>query len=403
MKQILYIFIFIFICIFNIYLSLVLQAQNLTSKNLSTNRAVTLNYWQQINDFFAFNEKLPSYCKTKSIINKHTIICPAWIKILINKKQLLSWQQEQKQHGFIDLYLPKIGIMHEKVKIAKIKKVTPQALINKNQHLVIAIYMRYAHALKYKIKDTNTGVIVEITATPEHKFYETTYKKFIAISKLGPDNTLLSASNHYLKIICNNNRQNNCGTVALNSLQKTYNIEVKKAHNYFVDNIKILVHNGCYDHYYRCRSCKDIHRKIDMFSDECPVTANKKHNIRIHYQCEFCGMTDRIRKQVTKHKAAVHEKKSTLLVCDVCDANFETPRLLAYHEAMHKKNDNSLFCGDCDRMISLKDKLDDDHMHSLPEQHRSSIEQSFFRERSRSPISGLVNNQHLLELPNYDK
>ena len=36
----------------------------------------------------------------------------------------------------------------------------------------------------------------------------------------------------------------------LNSLQKVYNIEVEKAHNYFVGNTKALVHNGCYEHFY---------------------------------------------------------------------------------------------------------------------------------------------------------
>ena len=116
--------------------------------------------------------------------------------------------------------------MHEKAKIAKIKKVIHKTPTNKNQHLVTAVYMRYANVLKYKIKDIDTGKTEEITATPEHKFYETTYKKFMPISKLGSVlitntaplnslqkyNTITNASNHHLKIICTNNRQNNCGT-----------------------------------------------------------------------------------------------------------------------------------------------------------------------------------------------
>ena len=144
MKQILYTFIFAF----NIYLSLLLQAQNLAYKSKSKNLSVTLNYWQQINGFFAYNEKLPEDCKIKNTNNKRIIICPAWVKILINKKQLLHWQQQQKKTGFINLYLPKIGIMHEQVKITKIKKVAHKSPTNKNQHLVTTVYIRYAHVLK---------------------------------------------------------------------------------------------------------------------------------------------------------------------------------------------------------------------------------------------------------------
>ena len=133
----------------------------------------------------------------------------------------------------------------KKPQLLKLKMLHHQAPTNKNQHLVTAVYMRYANVLKYKIKDIDTGKTEEITATPEHKFYETTYKKFIPISKLRSSNTITNASNHHLKIICTNNRQNNCGTAPLNSLQKVYNMEVEKAHNYFVGNIKALVHNGC--------------------------------------------------------------------------------------------------------------------------------------------------------------
>ena len=235
---------------------------------------VTLNYWQQINGFFGFNEKLPDDCKIKIKIkitnNKRTIFCPAWIKILINKKQLLSWQQQQKKNGFINLYLPKIGILHEKAKITKIKKITHKAPTNKNQHLVTVVYMRYARVLKYKIKDIDTGKTGEITTTPEHKFYETTYKKFMAISKLGSDNTIANASSHHLKIICTN-RQNNCDTTPLISLQKVYNIQVDKVHNYFVGNMKALVHNGC-DEYYKCLTCSEIHARKNLFNNRCVST-----------------------------------------------------------------------------------------------------------------------------------
>ena len=161
-------------------INLFINGNNLSHISVAQYSTVTLNYWQQINVFLAYNEKLPNECKIKNTINKRIIICPAWVKILINQKQLLNWQQEQNKNGFINLYLTKIGIMHEKAKINKITKVTQQVATNKNQHLITAVYMRYAHALRYKIKDINTGTIDEITTTPEHKFYETTYKKFIA-------------------------------------------------------------------------------------------------------------------------------------------------------------------------------------------------------------------------------
>ena len=81
MKQLIYVIIFGF----NLYLSFLLQAQNLPYKSLPKNLEVTLNYWQQITGFFTYNEKLPNDCNIKSTIDKRVLICPAWVKILIKK------------------------------------------------------------------------------------------------------------------------------------------------------------------------------------------------------------------------------------------------------------------------------------------------------------------------------
>ena len=396
MKQILCIFIFAF----NIYLTLSLQAQDLTSKNISKNLAVTLSYWQQINGFFAYNETLPSDCKIKSTLNKSIIICPAWVKILINQKQLLNWQQEQNTNSFINLYLPKIGIMHEKAKIAKITKVTQQVATNKNQHLITAVYMRYAHALRYKIKDINTGTIDEITATPEHKFYETTYNKFIAINKLGSSNSITNASNHHFKIICTNNRHHYCGTTPLNSLQKVYNMRVEKAHNYFVDNMKILVHNGCYDEYFKCRLCDESHVERNYFSKECHQTADRKHDFKKLYQCEFCGRAHAQKKIITDHKISHKKECSNKYLCAVCSGKFKSPAALANHENMHIRNKNTIFCGECDEFISLIEKLDKEHGHNVYGQPKN-ITGIPLRAKSRSPIRDFLKNIDTAELPDF--
>ena len=340
-----------------------LQAQNLTYKNLPKNLAVTLNYWQQIDGFLAYNEKLPRTCKIKNTIKKRIIICPVWVKIIINKKQLLSWQEEQKKNGFINLYLPKIGIMHEKVKIAKVKKVIQQASTDKNQHLATVVYMRYAHVLIYKIKDVDTGKMSEITVTPEHKFHEATYNKFMAIRKLGPDSTITNAPNHHLKIICDNNKQNNCGIAPLNSLQKVYNMEVDKAHNYFVGNIKALVHNGCYDYYYKCRKCDEAHREKFLFSHTCTIT--KKHIIRKVYQCDMCSMSSISPRDLRRHKI-IHKNESGKYSCRLCGVKIETVRGLTNHKKMHSNNKYKIFCCECDKFVFLKDTLTNNHEHEQP-------------------------------------
>ena len=378
------------IFIFNIYLNLTVQAQNLTHKSLPKNLTATLNYWQQINDFFGYNEKLPRTCKIKITNNKRIITCPAWVKVIINKNQLLIWQQEQKKNGFINLYLPKIGFMHEKAKITKIKKVIHKMPTNKNQYLVIVVYMRYAHVLKYKIKDIDTGKIEEITATPEHKFYETTSKKFMAISKLGPSNIITNASNHQLKIICTRNRQNNCGIVPLNSLQKIYNIEVEKAHNYFVGNMKVLVHNGCYDYYYRCLDCSEIHANKNRFSMRCTMSENEYHHLRIVHQCEFCGFNTKSKARKEIH-LKFHEEKNDEYGCSLCNAKFKNEVTRYHHRKVHEKNNNTLFCGECDKRISLPEKLSGQHYHKFYSQPQYTTE-SFFRARSRSPIKNFFDD-----------
>ena len=387
------------ILVFNIYLSLLLQAQNLPCKTLPKNLTVTLNYWQQINGFFAYNEKLPNECKIKNTRNKRIIICPAWVKILINKKQLLSWQQQQKT-GFINLYLPKIGILHEKAKITKIIKVTQQEPTNKNQHLITAFYMRYAHVLKYKIKNTNMGKLGVIITTPEHKFYEATYHKFISISELGPDNTIINALNHYFKIICTNNRHHHCGTTPLNSLEKVYNMEVEKAHNYFVDNMKILVHNGCYDEYFKCRLCDESHVERNYFSKECHQTADRKHDFKKLYQCEFCGRAHAQKKIITDHKISHKKECSNKYLCAVCSGKFKSPAALANHENMHIRNKNTIFCGECDEFISLIEKLDKEHGHNVYGQPKN-ITGIPLRAKSRSPIRDFLKNIDTAELPDF--
>ena len=396
MKQILC----VFIVAFDVYLSLLLQAQNLSYKSLPKNLTVTLNYWQQINDFFTYNEKLPEDCNIKCTINRHVLICPAWVKIIINKKQLLRWQQQQNKNNYINLYLPKIGILHEKAKITKIKKVIQQAPTNKNQQLVTAVYMRYAHVLKYKIKDIDTGKISEITATPEHKFYETTYKKFMAISKLGSANTITNASNHHLKIICTNNRQNNCGTAELNSLQKIYNIEVKKTHNYFAGNMKILVHNGCYDHYYKCKKCDEIHAENYLFFTRCFYTADKKHYLVKIYQCEYCGMSSESSTDVKKHQSIHESNSSSIYACNLCNGKLRHIAGLRRHQAMHEKLKNTIFCGGCDEFISLTKKLNKAHVHNVEEQSKNITEHPL-RIKSRSPIKDFLRIIDTVELPDF--
>ena len=377
-------FFYVIIFAFNIYLNLLLQAQNLTYKSLPKNLTVTLNYWQQINGFFAYNEKLPDDCNIKSTIDKSIIICPVWVKIIINKKQLLSWQQQQNKNGFINLYLPKIGILHEKAKITKIKKVIPQKPTNKNQHLVTAVYMRYAHVLIYKIKDVDTGKMSEITVTPEHKFYETTYNKFMAISKLGLANTITNTLNHHLKIICDNNKQNNCGTAPLNSLQKVYNMEVEKTHNYFVGNMGILVHNGCYDYYYRCLKCKESHAEKFFFIDTCEIAKDKKHLLRMVYQCELCGYYAHQKTQKNHH--VKFHKSNGLYACGSCNGKFNSKSARVRHEDMHRKNGNKVFCRECDEFVSLKDTSSKEHRHKPYTLSYDAKRHNSSRDRPISPI-----------------
>ena len=266
------------------------------------------------------------------------------------------------------MYLPKIGILHEQAKIAKIKNVTQQAPTDKKQHLVTAVYMRYARVLKYKIKDIDTGKTEEITTTPEHKFYETTYKKFMPISKLGSYNTITNASNHHLKIICTNNRQNNCGTVPLNSLQKVYNMQVEKAHNYFVGNMGALVHNGC--DYYKCLTCDQTEINKDDFTSECIKAIDKKHKIIGIYKCKICNLTlnrnSEMADHIKTHSKIVYRRPKVAnkpISCPLCNEKFDNFYLMAEHSASHAEENEKIFCDKCQKDIPLVDKLTRRHKH----------------------------------------
>ena len=172
---------------------------------------------------------------------------------------------------------------------------------------------------------------------------------------------LTNAQNHHLKIICTNNRQNNCGTAPLNSLQKVYNMQVEKAHNYFVGNMQVLAHNGCYDHYYKCLRCKVIHGETNLFIEKCSGE-NNDHDLKKVYQCKFCSIPSRSMQEARNHKT-MHVKTYGQYQCKICNIKFVAVEILRQHKQMHFSNNNTIFCNECDEFVSLKDTLSKNHDH----------------------------------------
>lgn len=123
---------------------------------------------------------------------------------------------------------------------------------NNPKRPVTATFARYAKEVyTYKFRDSKTGEISTINATPNHPFYVLNKHDYVSISKVTADDELLSEAGDKVKLVCLDNQHSNCG-VKYNKDNKptlVYNFEIYQQHRYFVgdDGSKqlILIHNNC--------------------------------------------------------------------------------------------------------------------------------------------------------------
>ena len=131
--------------------------------------------------------------------------------------------------------------------------------------------------------------------------------------------------------------------------------------------------------------CDEIHKERDTFSKICFKTMDTEHLIRKFYQCEFCSMSTVSSKTLGLHKI-IHEDMRSEHRCPICNGGFEDARRLGSHKKVHINNGCKLFCGECDLLVSLIDKLANKHKHESYIHPDGIRDYKSSRNRSRSPI-----------------
>ena len=179
--------------------------------------------------------------------------CTEHIKLLIPTAIASTWQEEQKQLGYINLYAKKIMAGHASPGMqAHITLIQPVKLdpVNftraGNKHPVTALFIRHARNVRtYKFKNMKTGTVSTVNATANHPFYVKNKRKFVPVSSISTSDTLLTETGQPVRLICRKGNKKHCGTLyKKGQITTVYNMETYPNHTYFVgESSPVLVHN----------------------------------------------------------------------------------------------------------------------------------------------------------------
>ncbi|MGV3278121.1 hypothetical protein ACFX5K_00560 [Rickettsiales bacterium LUAb2] len=193
--------------------------------------------------------------------------------VLLRDKGWLQENNIKKAGDTLTLNIPEFGVINARA-IAKEVKATnlnPEEGYNNNQSMVTGTFKHYsADVREYTLKDSKTGIIQTIQATPNHAFYvqnRTAFNKalnqnshFIEIQNITPTDKLINEVGNEVQLVCDNNI---CGKKIIknNKPIAVYNLEIYKQHQYMVVshattlsniyinkiafNNAVLVHNVC--------------------------------------------------------------------------------------------------------------------------------------------------------------
>ena len=164
-------------------------------------------------------------------------------------------------HGFILLDMPEMGIHHIKAHIIAVKIASKFNDNNiaylVNNHIkhsnsvrsVTGVFIRHVTSVrKYLLKNSRTGRISAVNATPEHRFYVSNRQAFIPIAEVSLSDRLITDTGEVVRIIADikgrkGRQQHHDETGYVEILKTVYNLEVSEKHTYFVSDLRVFVHN----------------------------------------------------------------------------------------------------------------------------------------------------------------
>ena len=114
---------------------------------------------------------------------------------------------------------------------------------------------------------------------------------------------------------------------------------------------------------------KTIHEKIKAFKcAKCDRTFKRLHHLQDHmklkhepkgFQCDICYLEFALKRDLKKHKSAVHAKIKKYQ-CNFCDEQFAYTHVLAVHKKKNHLKVKDVKCEYCDEMFYF---ISDKNMH----------------------------------------
>ena len=202
-------------------------------------------------------------------LNKLT--CREEVQLIRPKKLAELWIKKQYQQGYIDLTLKEAGIEHARAHIISITSSVPGGLEkDSNAQWVTGIFKRHTlNTGDYIFKNTDTGKLSIIHATPNHGFYLKNRRAFLPVGDITEKDTLITVNGNSVKLVKSSANTGVTGDRKANIHVWTYNLEVWKKHTYFAGSDKILVHNAC-----QCGICgNEMLRNPEGVRMTCPLYA----------------------------------------------------------------------------------------------------------------------------------
>ena len=249
-----------------LYFLIILCAQFIFAQTIFS-RCHSENDWKEVSityfyDFPEQNNEVKEHvqgCFTafkapsgKGLQNIPVLRCKERIYLLRPASTVKKWKKIQDKNGFIEFSFPEFGINRVTAKMTKItnfseSKARGDTGKTLNSNRVIGIFIRHAvNVKKYGFKEEETGRVITVNVTDNHRFYVKNKHAFVSIKEISPEDKMLTTTGNTVRILCHADKLNDCGRSYLSGhLSLVYNMEVNHRHTYFIGSENILVHNNC--------------------------------------------------------------------------------------------------------------------------------------------------------------
>ncbi|MGV3278354.1 hypothetical protein ACFX5K_01740 [Rickettsiales bacterium LUAb2] len=176
--------------------------------------------------------------------------------ILLRDKGWLEENNIHKAGDTLILNIPELGVVNAKATAKEVKStnLNPIKAYTNNQSMVTGTFKHYSTDVReYTLKNTKTGSIQNIQATPNHAFYvqnRTAFNKalneqshFIEIQNITPNDKLINEAGNVVQLVCDNKV---CGKqlVTNNKPIAVYNLEIFNQHQYLVVSNNTIKQNS---------------------------------------------------------------------------------------------------------------------------------------------------------------